>query len=736
MRKKVFFAAVFLVTMLFAVAVGWTAVYYLSPSGSATPPYDTWEKAANNLNQILGLDLAGENTIYVAEATYSGSANYILLNEAKFANLSIIGRGNSNHIIFDPGTTYSCLINDTSITNVRFENLTIKGTGDDIVRVENGTDVNFIDCNIVGGKGHSRYSIRVANNSTVIVTRCTFWKEDYNYDGYALYVVGAASLRVNYSYFYSPNGSFGQFIYHNSTGNINVTNCIFAKSFRQGVTHVGSGNLTISNSIILGSVWRKHSTPTIYRGASAGTTLIKNSVILPSTYYPTKFYSTGVTTENVIEDDPFLEPFSARAIIIPRVDDNSNVEYAQSLASVLSEYGYKGSFFVHTNNLDIIDSLRILVQGGVMEIAPHTYSHTNLTYDHALHFEYSGSDANPTVELDSSRVIRLRTDGSDDVDIDTTQSNADTLGEIIDNFSGTNNWTISYSTTDGQDPDCIRASCKAESLAEMAATAAPCDIDFLKETDCDGGNCEGFYKTEIYEPKVDLTNAINSEGNIIDPQTGQVYEARTFVPPFGAGDNNVMEALRTSGYIGAAGIDAFSEETLPYNVFKLGAITVDNLIATGDEEQTTKNAELFAINAAINGLVVTVLAHDESQATMEEWRWILNGFKRAQKHYNIQVTSLQLAIEALKRLGTYDPSTGDVDIHWSMPLFRLRYDSPCIDAGVKIAGIHDQADWQDLGGNMIHYGRAPDIGAYEAVTDVATAWGMLPWYGRKYCVRW
>ena len=66
----------------------------------------------------------------------------------------------------------------------------------------------------------------------------------------------------------------------------------------------------------------------------------------------------------------------------------------------------------------------------------------------------------------------------------------------------------------------------------------------------------------------------------------------------------------------------------------------------------------------------------------------------------------------------------------------LSPNSPCIDAGVKIAGIHDQADWQDLGGNMIHYGRAPDIGAYEAVTDVATAWGMLPWYGRKYCVRW
>ena len=735
MRKKVFFASiVFLVTMLFAV-VGWAAVYYLSPSGSATPPYDTWKKAANNLSQILSLDLTGENTIYVAEGTYSGSDNYIALAAAKFANLSIIGRGKANQVIFSSGTNTSCYIDNTSISNVSFENITIENNASYAVWVENGDNIKFVDCNIVGKGGHSNYLIRVRNSSSVILDHCICWTDSYN-SASMLAVLGSATLQINYSCCYSPNGSFTQYLYHNSTGNVSIANCIFAKSVKQAISHIGTGDLTISNSIVLGSYWQYHNVPTVYRESSAGNTLIRNSVVLPSTYFPNNFYSSGVTTENVIEDDPHLKPFSTRAFIIPRVDDNTNLTYAQNLANLLKEYGYKGSFFIYThdNPENIADELRALIQDGVMEIGAHTYSHTDLIYNHALHFEYSGSDANPTVELDSSRVIHLRTDGSDNVDIDTTQPDADTLGEIISNYSGTNNWTISKSSTDGQNPSNITDICKSECLAEMSATSAPCDIDFWKVTNCENG-CPGFYGSEIYEPKVEITNLINAEGNVIDPQTGQTYEARTFVPPFGAGDEDVVEALRTSGYIGAGGITSFIEEALPYNVFKIAVIMAGNLIVDGDEEQTTKNAELFAINAAVNGLAVTVLAHNESEATLEEWRWILNGFKRAQEAgYNIQVTSLQLAIEALKRLGTYDPSTGDVDIHRSMPSFKLRHDSPCIDAGIKLP-IHDE-NWRDLAGNRIRYGTAPDIGCYEYRTWPRGAWGMLPWIGGRHKVQW
>ncbi len=724
---------IILVALLLVPAVGWSTIYYLSPSGSATSPYDTWEKAANNLSQILSLDLTGENTIYVAEGTYSGSSNYIALTSSKFCDLSIIGRGNVDRIVFDPGTSTSCYIGDV-VDNVQFKNITIKGNGTIVVNLDSASNIKFVHCKLVGSQGLSFVVVEAKHNATADFQQCIISAENYDLT-YLVQAIDDSSMSFCYCILYSPNGSPVRVLDHKSTQTVSLTNCVVAKSKRRLIHHEGSGSLEIFNSVFLGSGWSQYYRPTIYSSDSAGQCIIKNSIVLPSLAYPDLYVSSKADIHDVIFDDPGFK-INIKGFIIPRVDDTSAVDYALSLKSILAEYGYKGSYFLPTIFADtVVGKLRSLVQSGVMEVGGHTRTHQDLTYDHALHFEYTGSDSNPTVELDSSRVIHLRTDGSDNVDIDTTQPDADTLGEIISNYNGTNNWSISYSTTDGQQEDHFRGDCKAESLAEMSATAAPCDIDFLKETNCENGNCSGLYKTEIYEPRIELTNLINAEGNIIDPQTGQVYETRTFVPPFGAGDDNVVEALRTSGYIGGKGT-ANTEEALPYNVFKIEGINVERLIVEGDEQQTTKNAELFAINTAVDGLVITVLAHSEDNATLEEWRWILNGFKRAQKHYNIQVTSLQLAIEALKRLGTYDPSTGDVDIHWSMPLFRLRYDSPCIDAGVKIAGIHDQADWKDLAGNMIHYGRAPDIGAYEAVTDVATAWGMLPWYGRKYCVRW
>ena len=698
--------------------------YYLSPSGSATSPYDTWEKAANNLNQILSLSLTGENTIYVAEGTYSGSDNYTGLTDVKYSDLSVIGRGSAEKIVFDPGTPTSCYVDNTSITNVLFENITIKNDSLRVIWVNNGNNITFTNCNIVATENHTGHIIRTSNASTVVTDRCRIWTDSYQ-TAIGINIQNDSLLNVYSCQIYSPNGSPTTLLYHATTANVNIYNSILAKSKNIDVSHAGAGNLIVINSIIVGAYWGYGNYPTIHRGSSAGITSIKNCVVLPSTYYPTNFFASGTTTENVIQSDPHLKLTGARGFIIPRVDDNTNLSYAQSLASLLSEYGYKGSFFlnVHEDVLDVLSDLRNLIQNGIIEVAPHTRSHTKLTYNHALYFEYNGTDTNPTVSLDSSRIIHLATDGDDSIDIDTTQDNADTLGEIISNFSGTKNWTISKSTTDGQSASSIGDLCKAESLAEMAATAAPCDIDFLKETDCTDGNCSGFYKSEIYDSRIELTNMINNEGDITDPQTGQTYKARTFVPPYGAGDANVVEALRTSGYLGAAGLGDFTSETLPYNVFKIGVIPIGNLITEGDEEQTTKNAELFAINVAICGLPVTVLSHDDSQATMEEWRWILNGFKQAREHYDIEITSLQLVIEELKSLGTYDSSTGDIDICWPMPSFQLQSTSPCINMGCPIRSISS-----DIDGNIRPSGGQIDIGAYEYQQNLYD--GEYVWYVR------
>jgi peptidoglycan/xylan/chitin deacetylase (PgdA/CDA1 family) len=703
------------------------AIYYLSLTGSATPPYDTWEKAANNLNQIFSLGLTGENTIYVAGGIYTGSNNYLHLYTTGHSNLSIIGIGMP---VFSPGTANVCKI-EGSVHDIIIQNLKMSGSTSSPLFVRLGNNIIFENCIFHHTAG--AYVLWLRNSSDAVFNRCYAETESYDTNS-IVQLMEDASATFNYCCLHSPNGSPNYVFNHLSSHDAEVNNCILSRAKVYAAYHHGTGNLDINNSIIFGAGWKPSLYPPVHRESGAGEASVNNCIVLPTLHNPDTITETGISYNNNIYDDPKLTAFGNKGYIILRIDDSLHAPYAEELSSVMSDFNYRGTIFADVARADTnIETLRNLVQGGIIEVGVHSYSHSPLAYDHALHFEYTGSDANPTVELDSSGVIHLRTDGSDNVDIDTTQSNADTLGEIISNFSGTNNWTITKSDTDGQNGDNISDSCRSMSLAEMSATAAPCDIDFLKITNCENG-CSGYYGSEIYNARIELTNLINAEGNIIDPQTGDIYEARTFVPPYGSCDDNVKEALRTSGYIGGKAVPESEGEELPINVYAIPGMNITELVVTGDEEETKKRAKLLAINIAVNGMMISITSHSEDEATTEEYRWILEGFKEAQKYYKINVTSMQLAIEDIKRHGTYDSSTGDVDIHWPMPPFRLRHDSPCIDAGVKLS-IHDE-NWQDLAGNRTRYGSAPDIGCYEKKTWPLGAWGMLPWIGTRYKVQW
>jgi len=82
-------------------------------------------------------------------------------------------------------------------------------------------------------------------------------------------------------------------------------------------------------------------------------------------------------------------------------------------------------------------------------------------------------------------------------------------------------------------------------------------------------------------------------------------------------------------------------------------------------------------------------------------------------------------------LAEHDTIVDDLEL---TSTYHLSAGSPCIDVGTKLS-IHD-GNWQDLAGNKIRYGAAPDIGCYEYKSWPLGAWGMLPWIGGKYRVQW
>jgi hypothetical protein len=72
---------------------GWTATYYVSPSGSNTSPYDTWAKAANLPGTLLPSSVnpgAGTHYIFIAPGTYASTVN-ITSAQNNWAGVTVYG---------------------------------------------------------------------------------------------------------------------------------------------------------------------------------------------------------------------------------------------------------------------------------------------------------------------------------------------------------------------------------------------------------------------------------------------------------------------------------------------------------------------------------------------------------------------------------------------------------------------------------------------------------------------
>jgi len=206
----------------------------------------------------------------------------------------------------------------------------------------------------------------------------------------------------------------------------------------------------------------------------------------------------------------------------------------------------RGTFFLEGAgwNSNNTAALRTMVSAGTMEVASHTWSHTNLTYDHALNFSQTGG-ANCTVAFDGA-TITCDCDGTDyDQTCDTTATATDTLGEIITALHSKKGWTVAKSTTGGQAANNIYDNAKATSFTNLLATAEPCDIDFDRT-----GYTTGLFKDEIADAKTWMAGTlVNGAGNVTDGQTGATYVCNSLAAPYNAFDAESEAAAKASGYL-------------------------------------------------------------------------------------------------------------------------------------------------------------------------------------------
>jgi hypothetical protein len=228
-----------LICLLFVICnLSFATIRYVSHNSTPTPPYTTWETAADSIQKCIDYCVAGD-TIIVANGTY-----YESLIVDKF--LFLIGSSMDSTII--------------------------DGTGLNNTTVGVQADLNINGFTIIGKeRDYSRYIVACSNSSAINLENCKLYKT-----GICVYM-GLAPGKVKNTIMSDCNVAIQTFCYPDtcyyeiSNSIINISNSIGV-----AIDVFDGGSPTITNNIILGN---GSSTSGIQVEYSASELIIKNNIV-------------------------------------------------------------------------------------------------------------------------------------------------------------------------------------------------------------------------------------------------------------------------------------------------------------------------------------------------------------------------------------------------------------------------------------------------------------------------
>lgn len=678
------------------------ATYYVSPTGSNTAPYDTWDKAANLPSTAItaGNSVAGPHVLYIAPGTY---VDRLTLSNLNWASSSVLGTHSVGST--DPATFGQ-------------------------VNIEPTTGVA-----ITSGKINQTIEYVSATSPDNVVLRIEstgfYGKGLYLHDGYGLVVFPyvASSATLEYSKFLGSASTSIAF-QSNSSNNVIINYCIFGDSatnrIGRGVGSSlnlihqgGTGTLTISNTDILDSRANGVSLESagsidaynniIASGAQVinqypikrlnGNMNIYNSAVLGDVRYPASLRS-GTITETSNLDNPKVSfvNYSRAAYVIPSVDDTSAAQYAESLSNELVARGQGGTFYAYVNSLDSNRSyIDNIINAGAMEVQGHSRSHDGLAHSGAL---YTITKTGETVNVDRAL---------DTITVSNTGTVTGFKSKSLDDISAE---LVAMGVTVSALPSSY---VRGISLGEiMADSGGPQPSPYVTQMLIDPTGDTGYLYSELVSAASELSSALGVTIDIV-------------APPYGDTNDTVKNVCQLKGFRACrAGTDWALDNIDLQNIIYF---SVSDLLGSNDTE-TVSNVRTFANEVATVGGIVSILAHSTSEATMHDWGLILDTLKN--EFPDISVTKMSTAINAVRDSGLW--TTND-NRHYSRTWddssanFNLSWNSDLIDTGTSTSSSADFA------GNPIYGNR--DIGAYEYQppftlgTDKIDPTGNIRIYGDK-----
>lgn len=325
------------------------AVYYVSPTGSNTAPYDTWAKAATTINVARNAATQAGDIVEIdgglAGLTYPPI-------DPSYDNVTYRGAaapGRNGTVTIDGGTANAIVLDKITL----FQWLTIKTT---VAYTLNATaSGTFDDCVIGDALTPKHLYTPAANTFNLTFNRCSFYKKP---DGNSFYALSQATVETSFNHckFYDIQDTANA-----TAGLVHFRNCQFIGNRKHSlITTSGAGSpiVTIANSLFVGNYLDNESSYLVHHGATGGSVTVSNSYFNPSFFTSKSPLSSTVTngggniglTKATASGVHFKTPRMPAYFMFM----NENAEqylYFDEMARNLEARGGRGTWTVATSNM-------------------------------------------------------------------------------------------------------------------------------------------------------------------------------------------------------------------------------------------------------------------------------------------------------------------------------------------------------------------------------------------------
>jgi hypothetical protein len=387
---------------------------------------------------------------------------------------------------------------------------------------------------------------------------------------------------------------------------LTMTNSVLSGNFEAALMVSGTTDPSIiQNSTITGNAARHDGTYVIANWSSQPLTA-SHSILLPNPYLPATWSYLNLTDDSTnVSQSPAFTSRAAPLIVIPYVDDYSNLAVAQAVGNEALSHGFHITYALNTALVNSQDWTAIgALKTAGHEIAAHTRTHSDLLDFNIFTIQYTGSASSATLKIDiANRKLQTFLNGASTPDIDFNMPDFYPAAYLCNDIAATPGytctmpfqswWTQNYSSQTYFNPMSLADVSGASILTPYTAQADP----------------TRYYAYEIQGSKSDIEAHIPG------------YQVSTFATPYSTFNDTVTDQIRNAGFqLNRNVLNDTPQEPSSYllqnlNLYNIAALTPANL----DTTNLKRSVAALVEGLGATGGVIAFYAHGYDEFSLAQW---------------------------------------------------------------------------------------------------------------------